>query len=162
MSIRGFRYPLEPLRQQAGWQLDAAQTALAEAARALQAARADQARHQHHVTALLDYLRPPSALAMNPALARNRVAYVAQAAERTRTLAETVERAEQAHAEQQDNCRSLQLKLDAIEQHHRDALGDHHAEAQRKAALTADDDWLVRSRWTARSSTGRSPEDCPS
>jgi hypothetical protein len=150
MRAKPFDYALEPLLQQARWQLDATLAELAAGARKLEAHKAAADNHQRHVTALLSWMKPSSALSLGPAIARNRVAYLRQAAEKTANLEREVLQAEEEVQRLQSVCREKQLKLDAIERHRCDTEKDHHHEHALKAAVQADDDWLVRGHWVAR------------
>lgn len=149
MTNARFHDALAPLRQQAGWQLDAARSTLADRARALQDARDMLRRHEALVAEQLAHMAPAATpFALDPAVARNRVAYLSRAADRARLLVDDVATAEDAHAQQQVHCQALQLKLEALEKHRAEQVALHRAEQARRAGVLADDDWLVRTRFT--------------
>jgi hypothetical protein len=162
VRVPAFAYALQPLLQQATWQLDAAQAELAAGLRQLEAAQADAKAHEEHVAALLDWMRPATPLSLDPVIARNRVAYLAQAAEKTASLQRELQAAEEAFAALQARCRACQLKLDGIRRHREERERDHRRELDRQAAVQSDDRWLVRQHWVAaQSGTDTSKEQTP-
>jgi hypothetical protein len=150
MRAQPFDYALDPLLQQARWQLDAALAELATNARKLDAHKTAADAHHRHVTALICWMKPASALSLDPVNARNRVAYLRQAADKTANFEREVAQAQEEVQRLQSVCREKQLKLDAIERHRCDSEKDHHHAHAQKAAAQADDDWLVRGHWVAR------------
>ena len=150
MRTQPFDYALEALLQQAKWQLDASLAELADAARELQERRASAQEHQRHVEATLDWMKPQSVVVLDPVVARNRVAYLSQAADTTASFERDVKAAEANVERLQACCRDKQLRLDAIEQHRSDTAKDHRQAQAHTVNAQADDDWLMRSRWAAR------------
>ncbi|MBX3625331.1 MAG: hypothetical protein KF892_09990 [Rhizobacter sp.] len=150
MRALPFDYALEPLLQQARWQLEAALAELAAGARKLEVLKAAADSHRQHVAALLGWMKPSSAQSLDPVIARNRVAYLAQAARKTVNFERELAQAEEEVQRLQSICREKQLKLDAIERHRGDAEQEHRQAHARKEAGQADDDWLVRGHWVAR------------
>ena len=69
---RGYVYPLEPLRLQAQWQLDALQRDLAACAARLAASAKDRLAAQAQLDAAARAARPTSSTGFDPALALRR------------------------------------------------------------------------------------------
>lgn len=148
MRVPRFDYPLAPLLQQAAWQLDAARAELAAGLRRLESITAAAAAHAQHVSALHDWIKPTSPMSLDPALARNRVAYLSHAAEKAASFERDARSAEEEIAVLQNRCREKQLRLDAIERHREECEHSHRFELDRKASVQSDGDWLVRQHWT--------------
>lgn len=147
MRLQRFDYALQPVLQQARWQLDAALAELAASARRLEALKACATAHQDHVSSMLGWMTSSPALSLDPNMARNRVAYLAQAALKTADFEHGIAKAEEALRKLQDTGREKQLRLDAIEQHRQNAENEHRQAQAQKAAAEVDDDWLVRGQW---------------
>jgi Tfp pilus assembly protein FimV len=150
LDTRGFVDELESLRQQATWQLDSLQTELAASLRQLQQLQAEQQAHRQQVEALSAWLKPSATKPLNPTLARQGLAYLTQANRQAEQLQQAIERAEADCTQQQERCRSQQLKLEALERHREEGLRSYGAQQQNKAAFVADADWVMRSQWIKR------------
>jgi septal ring factor EnvC (AmiA/AmiB activator) len=154
MKVPPFDYGLEPLRQQAVWQLDAALGELALGVRKLEALHTLAKAHERHVAGLLEWMTPKSSLSLDPGVSRNRLAYLSQASEKIRAFDRDIQQAKAEIEQLQARCHERQLKLDALEQHRRDAEHEHRQAQAQKGATQADDDWLVRSHWTGQQASG--------
>jgi len=157
-DTRGFLDALEPIRQQAAWQLDSLQTELSASLRQLQQLQAEQQAHRQQVEALSAWLKPSATKPLNPTLARQGLAYLAQANRQGEQRQQAIVRAEAACTQQQERCRSQQLKLEALERHREEGLQAHGAQQQTKAAFVADADWVMRSQWIKRLLQARTPQ----
>ncbi|KQV92870.1 hypothetical protein [Rhizobacter sp. Root1221] len=144
---RGYVYPLEPLRLQAQWQLDALQRDLADCAARLAASGKDRLAAQAQLDAAARAARPTSATGFDPALAHRRLAYLADAQKRIAALVKTETETRTEHGEWQAKCHAAQLKVDAIERDSEERLQEHVAERARQQAVVADQDWLARAAW---------------
>jgi len=152
LDTRGFVDVLGPIRQQAAWQLDRLQTELAGSLRQLQQLQVDQQAHRQQVEALSAWLRPSATKPFNPTLARQGLAYLAQANRRGEQLQQEIASADAVITQQQAGCRDQQLKLDALERHREEGLHAHGLQQQTQAAFDADADWVTRAEWVKRSS----------
>lgn len=150
MRFRPFDYALQPMLQRARWQLDAALAELAASARKLETLKASATAHQDQFASMLGWMNSSTALSLDPNVARNRVAYLAQAASKTANFQRDIAKAEEELRKLQDIGRERQLRLDAIEQHRHDAEEEHRQALAQKAAAQVDDDWLVRGHWMER------------
>jgi hypothetical protein len=154
MKVPPFDYGLEPLRQRAVWQLDAALAELAASLRKLEALQTSAKAHERHLASQLQWMMPTSGLSLDPGVSRNRLAYLSQASEKTSAFDRDIRQARAEFDQLQARCQERQLKLDAIEQHRREAEQEHRLTQAQKGAAQADDDWLVRSHWTAQQTSG--------
>lgn len=146
MSIdpRGFDYGLEPVRRRRQWLLDAAQARLGRIESALAEARDErdrlvgqqEAAQQEAAQALLGQLDPDRH--------RRALAWLAW----LRSEIARTERQISILASDRDAARrevlALQLKCDLIEAHREECFADFVRDAQRRAAVEADRDWLMR------------------
>jgi len=144
---RGFVYPLEPLRLQAQWQLEALQRDLAACEARLAALCKDRQALQTQHDAAARAARPAASNRFDPALAHRRLAYLADAQRRIAAVMATEAETRTEHAEWQAKCHAAQLKLDAIERDSEERLQAHTAERARQQAVAADQDWLARMAW---------------
>jgi hypothetical protein len=141
---RGFAYGLEPVRRRRQWLLDAAQARLGRIESALAEARDEQDR----VTAQHEAAQHEAAQALqgqlDPARHRRALAWIAwQRSEIARIETEIAALDSDRDAARRDVLAS-QLKCDLIEAHRAECFADFVQDAQRRAAVEADRDWLMR------------------
>jgi hypothetical protein len=152
---RGFDYPLEPLRQRAGWELDSQLARLGRLQRKIDAAveLVGRLRADH----LQDSLEVSTSMkrAFDPRAHAHGLRWLVQL--RTR-LAEASTEVDTLHAERRAlvaACHAQQCKLDAIEAHRDASCLDYARDATARLLANADRDWLARA--TPDRTEGRTP-----
>lgn len=144
VDLRRFEYPLEPVRRQRRWELEALQAELGRAQAAVELAeqevqalrtqlREQSARAAANLVARLDPSSYPRALGW---LVRLRESLVA-AEERAATL-----RAERERLRRE--CLEQQRKVDVVERHREECVAEFAKEEGSRLASEADKDWLAR------------------
>lgn len=146
-DLRGFRYPLEPLRQRARWQLDSCRAELAAVQRDIERALAERERLQDQQSALASHAAPRVMGAIDPAASQRCLAYLADG---HRRLASTLARIGLLEAQRDvlaQRALEQQLKVDAMERHREENVAQHIAASTQRAAAELDSAWLARLQW---------------
>jgi hypothetical protein len=143
-DTRGFRYPLEPLRQRRQWQLDAAMAAVAALRKQITERSASRRAVQDESVAQADMASQDWKRRVDPATQAGLLAYLVRL-EQTKALidAEIVTLKEKLAVAQLEAL-SRQRGVEALQRHRTDALDEYRAEQDRKAAARADQDWTAR------------------
>ena len=143
-AARGFRYALDPVRQQRQWKLEAAQTQLAK----LQAERAACAKRIAELEAACARDAAAAAQAWlkvrDPASKTAALAFLARLQREAQSARDEAQRIDRELGEAREECAARQRESEAMEQHRDDALRAHRTELQRRASVQADADWSAR------------------
>ncbi|AMO22196.1 hypothetical protein GCM10027034_25040 [Ramlibacter solisilvae] len=142
--VRGFDYALEPVRRRREWQLEAAQAELGRVQRALAECEADRERVETECAAEASVAGRAWSARPDPVAQSHRLAYLAALQQRRKDVeAEAAELARQV-ADVRRKCLERQRQLDVLDEHRGDALAEHLAEATRRQAVQADQEWSAR------------------
>ncbi len=144
VDLRAFNYPLAPYVRQQQWHMDALQTRLAQALKAVADAQAaldalrallgTQAQQiQHNLNT-----RP------DPASHRRGLAFLAQLQHRIGAQVQQLQMLQAQRESLQADCIAQQRKLDGLAEHRAQAIDEYAAEATRRELAEADRDWIGR------------------
>ena len=143
-EVRGFRYPLEPLRKRRGWELDLAMTAVAALRKQLQDKQAmrqaaeDEAMAQGALAARAWTQRG------DPSTQSRLLAYLAQLQERKATIELAIAALHEQLALAQQEAQRSQQQVEMLERHRKEELDLYRIGEQRKTIAEADRDWAMR------------------
>lgn len=143
-DLRRFEYPLEPIRRQAAWRLDALRARLGELQAEIDAESGRVAglreRHASHCRGVAD----ASGESLDPGARRQVLRWLAELCRRVaageKTLAALRARRVEAVAEYEGQLR----KVEALDHHREDQLADFRQTESARLASDADREWLTR------------------
>jgi flagellar biosynthesis chaperone FliJ len=143
-TARGFRYALEPVRQQREWKLQAAQARLA-------ALQAELAACESRIAQLNEQCAREAAAAArawqrgrDPASKAAALAWLARLQRDAQLAGDEAGRLRAEVAQAREQCAARQRELEALVQHREDALREHRGEMERRSAAQADAEWCAR------------------
>ncbi|WP_048437852.1 hypothetical protein [Caenimonas sp. SL110] len=150
-EVRGFTYPLEAARSRMRWQLDAAMAHLAAVQRqisqleaAIEAVRKLCEQEASHAAQM--WTRRPDTHSQVRALD-----FLASVRRREEVLLGQLVELKGALTAARNDCCDKQVRLEALDAHRADSLGQFKAHQNRKNAVEADHEWSARA---ARKQTG--------
>jgi len=145
VDVRGFIYPLEPIRQRQQWRLDKTMVELARAQQAILETEAEMTglQHAHDRQAAAVARALPQRL--DPAAHRRALDYLANLRRQWQQL--EVQRDNQRVARDllRQECLAQQVRLDGLTHHKEDALTAYADEIRHRNSNEQDRDWLARS-----------------
>lgn len=143
-DLRRFEYPLEPIRRQRRWQLDALQAELGRVQQELDdAGHAVEVLREQLQHGLEDAARG-SAARLDPARHARALGWLVRL---RAEMAAAVLRADALRARRDEArmaCARQQRKVDVLERHREDAVAAFTREEETREAAEADRDWLTR------------------
>lgn len=144
VDIRGFSYPLEPVRQRQQWQLDRSLAALGRAQKLLDQTEEQlkQLRETHDAQARA--LSEATLRRLDPGAHRRALGYLTHLRERSKELETLRDTQRLARDELRRECTERRLRLDGLDRHKEDALTDYAHEIRQRNANEQDRDWLAR------------------
>lgn len=143
-DLRSFRYALEPLRLQRGWQLEQRRLQLAGALQQLQEEeRVLTELRQAHTQGSQAVQHAPGG-PLDPGRHARSLTYLTQLQQRIATQAKKVEDRRAAHEQAQRSYFQAHKDQEAVDHHRELALQEHAAEGLRQQAIESDRDWLAR------------------
>lgn len=141
---RGFRWPLQPLRNKREWELESARSALLQAQQALGRAdagvRALELRYRTHAQSAADAMHAR----LEPVLHREALGYLLQLGDEADRAREELARASEQAAQAKKTYIERQLSLDALSAQREEAKRLYRADESRRTDSEADRDWLSR------------------
>lgn len=139
---RGFKYELQAMRQRVQWELDAAQSALANAlGRQLDVQAALGLLQQEQRAVQLG--AAAAGQRFDPLHARAIVDHLCQLAERIRQQSARCDEAARECALRRHECALAQARQEGLEAHRDRALAEHRRDLLRQEAALADEQWLT-------------------
>lgn len=154
VDTRAFSYTLGPILTQQQWKLDAAQIELGKAQHSVNEAQDELDKLKAAYQENADLVR--ESLARTVELSRYR-----QALEFITQIRRQIKNAEdKLHVliEERDNIRAIctaqQKKIETIEQHREDCLGEFITAEQNRLSSEADRDWVARLQWQVQMESG--------
>ncbi|MFS2053920.1 hypothetical protein ACEN9J_11260 [Variovorax sp. Varisp41] len=146
VDIRGFSYPLEPVRQRQQWQLDRCLAALGRAQKLLDQTEVQlkQLRETHDGQARA--LSEATLRRLDPGAHRRALGYLTHLRERSNEVETLRDTQRLARDELRRECTERRLRLDGLDRHKEDALAEFAHEIRQRNANEQDRDWLARSR----------------
>ena len=143
-DMRGFCYPLEPLRKRREWELDAAMTAVA----ALRKQLADKETMKREIE---DESITQAALAAtawkqrgDPRSQIGLLAYLAQLQQRKTRVDLAITALHERLVQAQHEALHRQQQMEVLQRHRADELDLYRIDQQRKSVAEADRDWTMR------------------
>ncbi len=144
-DMRGFRYPLEPLRQRRAWLLDAAMARVVELRKRLDDTRDSRRRIEAQTVAEADQAARGWRLRSDPGTHMRLLVHLMRLQQRkVRTDADIIELSSQI-AVAQRNALRMQQQVETLQRHRTEELGHYRIEQERKSSAQADHDWTARS-----------------
>lgn len=144
IDLRGFEYPLEPLRRQRRWQLDALLAKLGSTQREIslleEQLQALQIRHARESQLASEAF----AEVKDPHRHTHRLHWLARLRSTMLALGARVESLKGMRESLRKQCLTQHQKLEALEAHRQDALSEFARESASKLIREADRDWLCR------------------
>jgi hypothetical protein len=149
-DLRGFRYPLESLRQRRQWQLDAALAQLAALRQQLAAREARKDAVERDAAEQSARAAQAWAARVDPVMHTRSLAYLAQLQARKAGVEREIAglREDIAHAQQAVLRR--QQGLEMLQRHRKEELAMYRLDEDRKTGAEADQDWSARSAHGAK------------
>ncbi|WP_440534018.1 hypothetical protein [Variovorax sp. YR566] len=145
VDVRGFAYPLEPIRQREQWRLDRLMAELARAQQAILETEAEMTRLQHAHDQQATAMAQALPLRLDASAHRRALGYLAHLRGQWQQLdvrheAQCVER-----DRLRQQCVAQQVRLDGLARHKEDALTAYADEIRHRDRNEQDRDWLARS-----------------
>ena len=145
VDVRGFIYPLEPIRQRQQWRLDKSMAELARAQQAILETETEMTRLQHAHDRQATAVAQALPLRLDPGAHRRALDYLAHLRGQWQQL--DVQRKDQCVARDRlrQECLAQQVRLDGLARHKEDALTEYADEIRHRNSNEQDRDWLARS-----------------
>jgi hypothetical protein len=147
--------PLDAVRRQAVWQLDALRNELAATIRSLGDISAYLARLQSEHHSLAAQATPAAMCAIDPDRSIRALACMTDVQDRMSAARLRIDARVIACDALRQRARAQQIKLDSLDRHREACLHEHLARAEHAAAVEADRDWLARAGWRAQQQVSR-------
>ncbi len=142
--MNAFKYPLEPLREHAQWQLEAARLKLAQIEKSVIEAHRQLASAVEELSRVASQATEAEGGALDPARQRRLLDYLAQMRSRIDERKDALDGLKQAGEDARAECLKRQQKLDVTDAHRKTLAAAHaHLEVAR-GLREADQDWIAR------------------
>jgi hypothetical protein len=145
-DLRGFDYALQPVLNRQQWRIDALHAQLGAANRAIAQARDAIDERERLLRERHAALAQSSTRAIDPVLLRHHLHWLAAEREAIGRERQQLQRLGEERHRLLADCRAHEAKLESLQRHRSDSLADHLRTEQRRAASSADRDWLARHR----------------
>ena len=143
-EIRGFRYPLEPLRKRRGWELDLAMAAVAALRNQLDDKQAMRQAVEDESIAQGALAARAWAQRGDPSTQSRLLVYLAQLQERKAGIELAIAALHEQLALAQEEAQRSQQQVEMLERHRKEELELYRVGEQRKSIAEADRDWAMR------------------
>lgn len=144
-DMRGFRFPLEPLRQRRAWLLDAAMARVAELRKRLDDTRDSRGRIEAQTVAEAGQAAQAWRLRSDPGTHMRLLVHLMRLQQRKVSIdADITELSSQIAVAQRDAQR-MQQQVEMLQRHRTEELGHYRIEQERKSSAQADQHWTARS-----------------
>jgi hypothetical protein len=144
VDLRGFAYPLEPLRRKQQWRVDALQAKLALAMKSLGQARQERDAAAAELAACAQQMRQRSGGALDPAAYARQLAYLIELQAGVERRTQQVE--QRAHERQavKDEYVEAQRSVDVTNAHREECMKEYIVYEQNRMNGEVDREWLAR------------------
>lgn len=145
--MTAFKYPLEPLRERAQWQLEAVRLKLAQLEKTMVDAHLELSRVVDEMNRIAAESIDRQGASVDPIRQRRLVDYLATMRTRIDERRSAIQGLQQASDHTRADCLEKQKQLEVTEQHRKTMANEHaHLEVAR-SLREADADWIAREAW---------------
>jgi hypothetical protein len=143
-EVRGFRYPLEPLRKRRGWELDLAMAAVAALRKQLDDKQATRQAVEDEAIAQGVLAARAWEQRGDPSTQTRMLAYLAQLQGRKAAIELAIAALHEQLVLAQQEAQRSQQQVEMLERHRKEELDLYRLGEQRKTIAEADRDWAMR------------------
>lgn len=143
-DMRGFRYPLEPVRKRREWQLDAAMAQVAAVRKQLDECLAMWQRAEDEAVAQAGLAAQAWRHRSDPATQTRLLAFLARLQGDKARIESDIDRLRVELSTAQQEALRCQQHMETLQRHRTEVLSAYRIDQDRKSSVEADQDWTAR------------------